>query len=552
MAELQHAQIKAKITETVLPLIDVSDIENKSNDQVEAHSLSRATAVTALRIVANVELSAGAQNLVDGGSDNGIDLIYYDQQTRNLFLIQSKWSGSHSSSIASAGVLKFLSGVQDLVSLKRDRFNTKVQSRWPSIEDALRRLTSLRLVIAYPGSGRIDASIQAKIDDFVQSQNDTSELIFFQTVTQKDLFQYFVKEAAPPQIDLTIRLTHYGVIESPLPAVYGQVLASKVTDWYRRNGTQLFARNIRHFLGIKSDVNASIAKTLTDSPLNFWYFNNGLTLIVERLSKQAVGGNDRSVGLFDYQGVTIVNGAQTVGVIGQMSNATASPAMVQARIIVVQDPDSAIGKEITRASNTQNRIDARNFVALDNEQERIRTELLIDGIEYEYREGEVVESHAEGFEFIEAITTLACAGDEISYVALAKGYVGGLYADINSAPYKALFNSTTLSKRLWSLVKLVRRAEKCIRNSYNQESAVEKGIVVHGNRLLSHCVLKRIARKSDLANSDAITDEDLGQATTSTLARIREVIDEEYKDAYLAPLFKNVGKCTNIRAKVIP
>ena len=69
-------------------------------------------------------------------------------------------------------------------------------------------------------------------------------------------------------------------------------------------------------------------------------------------------------------------------------------------------------------SNTQNKIDARNFVALDAEQERIRTKLLIDKVNYEYREGEPLKSTVDGFEFIEAVTALACAGEEMSYVAL--------------------------------------------------------------------------------------------------------------------------------------
>src|SRR5262249_5434994 len=152
----------------------------------------------------------------------------------------------------------------------------------------------------------------------------------------------------------------------------------------------------------------------------FWYYNNGITMMVEDLKRQAIGGSDRSVGVFECKNVTIVNGAQTVGTIGRTAK-DESPAFLQARIIVVDEIESAHGKRITRASNTQNKIDARNFVALDSEQERIRTELLIDKVNYEYREGEPLDSTVDGFEFIEAITTLACAGDEISYVAQAKG-----------------------------------------------------------------------------------------------------------------------------------
>ena len=277
MAEVQHSQIKSKLLELIAPLLDKSDIPAKSGAERDAHILSRSMAAAAIKILAEVDDVAAANAIVDGGKDNGIDAIYYDPQGKTLFLVQSKWSNSHSSSIESGEVLKFLQGVQDLVSLKKARFNDKIQKRWNIIEDALKKLTSVRLVVAYPGSGRIDADIQGKIDDFVRSQNDTSELFFFSSLTQRELFQHFVHEAAPPQINLTVRLTHYGLVESPLRAVYGQVSADDIAQWYRSHGNQLFAGNIRNFLG-SSEINAAIADTLKSQAEYFWYYNNGITI----------------------------------------------------------------------------------------------------------------------------------------------------------------------------------------------------------------------------------------------------------------------------------
>jgi hypothetical protein len=385
MAEVQHSQIRNKLLELTAPLIDKTDIASKSSADKEAHVLSRSVAAAAIKLLAEVDDSTAANAIVDGGKDNGIDAIYYDPQNKALFLIQSKWSGIHTSSIESGEILKFLQGVKDLVSLKKGRFNEKIQKRWSLIEDALKKLTSVHLVIAYPGSGKIDADIQDKIDEFIKSQNDTSDLFFFSAITQRELFKYFVHEAAPPQINITVRLTHYGIVENPLRSVYGQVSASDVAQWYKSHGNNLFAGNIRNFLG-SSEVNTAIAETLKSEAAYFWFYNNGITIIAEDLKKQAIGGSDRSVGMFDCKNVTIVNGAQTVGMIGRAPNLDDSPAFLQARIIVVDDPESFLGKRITRASNTQNKIDARNFVALDSEQERIRTELLIDKINYEYRE----------------------------------------------------------------------------------------------------------------------------------------------------------------------
>lgn len=504
-------------------------------------------AVAAIRIAADVEYDLACSAIVDGGKDNGLDAIYYDSQAKILFLVQSKWSASHSSSIASAGILKFLQGIQDLVSLKKSRFNEKIQKRWNVIEDALNRLTSVRLVVAYPGSGKIDEDIQGKIDEFVKSQNDTSELFFFSSITQRELFQHFVHEAAPPQIDLSIRLAHYGLVESPLKAVYGQVSAVDVAAWYKNYGNNLFAGNIRNFLG-SSEVNAAISKTLTTDAEHFWFYNNGITMIAESLKRQPVGGNDRSIGIFDCSKVTIVNGAQTVGTVGRTLTGD-SASFLQARIIEVSDPDSLIGKQITKASNTQNKIDARNFVALDPEQERIRTELLIEKVAYEYREGEPLESNVDGFDFLEAVTTLACASDEISFVALSKGYVGGLYVDITTTPYKALFNPSTSSRRLWSVVQLSRRIDKAIKAKADQSLPTHRGLVVHGNRFTLHCIFRRLAKTENLDANDKISDTAVEKAVVHVFSEIAKIIDKDYADAYLAPLFKNVKKCADIRAK---
>jgi hypothetical protein len=547
MAEIQHSQIKAKLLEIVAPLVDQTGILGKTDADKESHTLSRATAAAALKIVAEIEYDAACAAIVDGGKDNGIDAIYYDSQSKTLFLVQSKWSSSHTSSIASGEVLKFLQGIQDLVSLKKARFNEKIQKRWSVIEDALNRLTSVRLIIAYPGSGRIDQDIQDKINEFLKSQNDTSELFFFSSITQRELFQHFVHEAAPPQINLPIRLTHYGLVESPLKAVYGQVSAVDVAAWYKNYGNNLFAGNIRNFLG-SSEVNAAISSTLTSDAEHFWFYNNGITIIAESLKRQAIGGSDRSVGIFDCVKVTIVNGAQTVGTIGRTLTGENS-SFLQARIIEVSDPESSLGKQITKASNTQNKIDARNFVALDPEQERIRTELLIEKVAYEYREGEPLESTIDGFDFLEAVTTLACANDEMSFVALSKGYVGGLYVDITTTPYKALFNPSTSSRRLWSLVQLSRRIDKTIKAKADA-SPTQRGIVVHGNRFILHCMLRRIGKTSDLTASDVIKDEIVEGAVIHVLSGVGKIIDKDYADAYLAPLFKNVKKCTDIRSKL--
>jgi hypothetical protein len=80
-------------------------------------------------------------------------------------------------------------------------------------------------------------------------------------------------------------------------------------------------------------------------------------------------------------------------------------------------------------------------------------------------------------------------------------------------------------------------------------SPTQRGIVVHGNRFIAHCMLRQIGKASDLAAGDTIKDEVVEDAVVRVLSGVGKIIDSDYADAYLAPLFKNVKKCTDIRSK---
>jgi hypothetical protein len=101
MAEVQHSQIKSKLLELTSPLIDSSDITTTSISDKEANILSRSIAAATIKIVAEVDDPNAVASVVDGGKDNGIDALHYDPSTKALFLVQSKWSNTHTSSIES-------------------------------------------------------------------------------------------------------------------------------------------------------------------------------------------------------------------------------------------------------------------------------------------------------------------------------------------------------------------------------------------------------------------------------------------------------------------
>jgi hypothetical protein len=64
-----------------------------------------------------------------------------------------------------------------------------------------------------------------------------------------------------------------------------------------------------------------------------------------------------------------------------------------------------------------------------------------------------------------------------------------------------------------------------------------------------HCILRRIGKAVDLSKNDEINDAKIEDAVKDVLSGIGKVIESTYADAYLAPLFKNVKKCTDIRSR---
>lgn len=99
-------------------------------------------------------------------------------------------------------------------------------------------------------------------------------------------------------------------------ANYGFVDAGQVASWWEEYNPKLFTPNIRMFLG-DSDVNKELEATLIQEPEKFYYFNNGVTILCNSYEKTRAGGTRRDSGTFECKGVSVVNGAQTVGSIGQ-------------------------------------------------------------------------------------------------------------------------------------------------------------------------------------------------------------------------------------------
>jgi AIPR protein len=218
------------------------------------------------------------------------------------------------------------------------------------------------------------------LTQLLDEMNSPSEVMSLKVLNQGELHRIVASGVAGESVDLEVMLHQWGMMQSPYLAYYGQVAVTDIASW-GQFGTRLTAKNLRQFKGL-TEVNDSIAKTLTLNPERFWYFNNGITVLCESLRKKPLGGANNETGTFVCRGASVVNGAQTVGTISDAAknhNSAMAGAKVLVRLVSLEECPPGFGDDLTRAANTQNRIEKRDFAALDPNQKRLRTELFLAG-----------------------------------------------------------------------------------------------------------------------------------------------------------------------------
>lgn len=552
MSVIHLNQIRATLREYFEDKIDLSDVSHHKPKQQETFFLTRALAAFAVLALSDITPEVASDAITDSSDDNGIDLVHYDGKERRLYVVQSKWSDTGKGTLTRGDAQKFITGFRDLLGLRYDRFNQKIQQRERAITDALNHQhTQIRLIVAYTGEQSLAADVERDFQDLLNELNSPTPIVEFIVLRQAALHGAIVRGIQGDPINVDVVLQHWGRVDEPYKAVYGSVAASDVAQWGTDYSPQIFSPNIRVFLD-NTLVNEGIRETLSRAPEHFWYFNNGITALCRSANRKPAGGNGRDVGIFSCEDFSIINGAQTVGSLAQQlkdSPGSLERAKVQIRIVSLEDAPQDFGKLVTRYNNTQNRIDRREFVALDPQQERIRLELQIDGISYVYRSGEVREQNEQGFDLTEATIARTCFSNDVKLTAISRKEIGRLWDDIEAPPYRTLFNSGVTGPNLWRLVKAFRIIDAATELAgAGSDSAREKAVAYHGSRFIGFLVFHEFTDELSVPNSD-LSEELEASLQSRAIELFRDCVvalEDHYPGAYIAHLFRNQQKCEHL------
>jgi AIPR protein len=559
MSIIHITQIADKVKRLFQSYLDLKDL-SLNDAEIEKKILTRCLAAYSIYSQIDATAETSAESVMDGADDNGIDAIYYSPQNKRMIITQAKWIKDGKTEPDSAEVAKFCKGVKDLFEMNFDRFNDKVRQKQAMIEKALSEYETKYTLVVIDTSEKISLATHAQrhIDDLLEELNsagegDTEQLVEFIKLNQSKIFSSFTLSMGDSPINLEIGLGEWGTINEPHKAYYGMVSAREVAKWWADYQRKLFHKNIRQVLGA-TDVNNEIEETLESSPDKFWYYNNGITIIADKIEKSMVGGGTREIGAFKLENASVVNGAQTVSTIGKYAaknEANLDKARVQTRIISLKDAPPDFGKEVTRTNNRQNRIENRDFASQEAEQIRIKAELAIEGIEYNIVRSELFQPSDKAFDLQEATVALACASGNSSLAVQAKKGIGKFYEDLTGSFYKSIFNPKVHGVYVYNCVRVDRKINDILKlkiASLNKKSGRQYGLLVHGNRIISLLTIRQLLSANEKLNdlSYAIDDSKLLGMVETIIDKVKKYLDKKYPDNILGTLFKNSTKCADI------
>lgn len=536
--------------------IDMADWEKRPSDQAEGAFLSRALAAQCIRALARTDPKTAGAAVVDGFDDCGIDAIYFDANADTLMLVQSKWSATGKATFDEGGVSKFVNGIRTLFNGSFDRFNGKVRAKEAQIREALYASREIKIVIAtvHTASQGIATHVARVIDELVSSLNDSVQIAEHLDFDQSGIYKLITAESKDPKITLQAVLNEWGVIEKPYLAYYGRVTLGQVLQWWKDHKNRLFSQNLRLFYQ-SSAVNDALRKTIVEDPASFWYFNNGITIISDKVIKGIAGSPAHKFGNFTCEGASVVNGAQTVGTVGNsldpdvVNNDDQEETWVQVRLISLEKCPPEFGRRITRAANLQNAVGTREFAAMDPLQHRLATEFALDKRRYVYKSGETDPQGEEGCSIVEATQALGCVLS-VSVAVQVKKEIGAIWADTEAAPYTAIFNEAVGSAEVWRAVSVMRAVEDELHRLKSSAAVKAEGVSSHMNRLILHIIHRdprMRAAYADPASNGALV-QTAREAVEPVYMRVAEYLEQHHPNDYLAVFCKNVGKCEDLVA----
>lgn len=550
--------MRSALTQAYQGLIDESDLQRNSKQERERAFLSRAVAATAIRRVTGWELRRCAEAVIDGSDDNGIDAVAV-RDGAQVWLVQAKWSDRGTAGFHTDAARAFIDGLRLLENRQFDTFNRKLQPFTALLDSALGDPNlKIHLIIALAGNDPLSSHAAAILDRASDEHHGHGPMLSYSLMNTPELLQQLREDRMPDPVNITVRMPKWLRRDLPFTSYQGSLWARDVAEIYELHGSTLFSKNIRQSLGL-TRINVGIEKTLTEEPENFWYFNNGITILCDRIEPFYPGRRNPDYPVeLKLTHATVVNGAQTVTSIHramQETPETVADADVAVRVIALGDDYAGYVYRIAETTNTQNDVYRRDFISLDEKQALIREDLdLTLGKTYVYKRGEAEPVPDSGCSVVQAAVALACAYRSPELAVRAKRDTELLWEAGAQGAYQRLFGEVPSAFRIWRCVQIQREAGKALNALRGRLEGRTLATAQHGDMLITHLVFQLL----DLMEIDELEFpiesvlETIPELVGSILSWLIYRVNVNYgSTSFLMSTFTNEARCRELAQMVL-
>jgi hypothetical protein len=556
---LELHQIREGLVRGYRGLIDESDLQRNSETERDRAFLSRAVAAAAIRRVTGWDAKVCAEAVIDGSRDNGIDAVAVTDGAQ-IWLVQAKWKDSGTAGFHTDAARAFIDGLRLLEQRQFDQFTSKLQPFAAKLDSAFADTQlKITLVIAVVGNDPLHADTIAILDRAAEEHYGLGPMLDHRLMGAGELLQQLKNDLGPEPVGIKVRMPQWIKRDLPFPAYQGSVAASDVANWYEEHGARLFEDNIRQSLGL-TRINSGIQTTLAEEPDNFWYFNNGITILCDEIEPTWPGRRrpDEPVEL-GIKNASVVNGAQTVSEIHKammLTPDTVESADVTVRVFSLGSERQRYAARITETTNTQNDVSQRDFVALDETQAAIREDFDLSLQKtYVFKRGEADPAPESGCSVVHAAIALACAHRTPELTVRAKRDTDLLWERGRSGAYPRLFGEAPSAFRIWRSVLIHRAVGDALDAQRKRVNGRAEEATRRGDLLISHLVfqLVEIEDIDEPAFDISRVLVSVPALTESVLAWLIHHVDGTYgSTSFLTSTFTNETRCRELARLVLP
>jgi hypothetical protein len=362
----------------------------------EKKKLSKSFVFLSVSTYLSIELSEAQSLVTEGSNDAGIDAIYigdFNDFEFPVTLFQGKYNFDleKDSNFQANSVLRVVNSITALFDpakpvLMNEDLKPKVEEIRSLISDGY--IPTIRCVFVNNG-----LKWNEEGNNHIQNANYPPDQVQFEHFNHEDIVDLLQNRKG---VNTTIKLSGRSIQEdfNFKRVLIGKVNVTEIATLFGTHGDSLLEKNIRRYLGLnKNRVNEAIQSTLLSNRKdNFYFYNNGITMVCSRFSYNALQANDWSVRMDDLQ---IINGGQSCKTIQQTlhDNPTNDYSQVYVLVRIYElsgEGNDDLVTDVTIATNSQNPVDLRDLRANDETQRKLEIDIKELGYTYKRKKEGVV------------------------------------------------------------------------------------------------------------------------------------------------------------------